>query len=755
MVKHVFASQEMLVRIDPEILARLLRLRPDMLAQWEYALPDVIDPKEGLDCDKIAKELKTHGIPEEIAEALAMIQALGGEKGWELVEHRSRRERYALPKRAPHLNAADYLLLMMLDGGEAAKLFLNRAAHLAQAKQRLSYSMFPHRKGFAGESVKIGEAEVEALRVKIAMGLVGEKAIAIEQVQAVKIFEYSMGEEIMFIVRYPGQLYRAMGWDPSRVWKNFIFNPARYDTVIYDPVNNALKTNTQGNSGKIESVYRTAFSEVLFGRKDVFVVDPHVVGMGEIGSKPLKEIFHAGGVTGLVSIKLVSIVFNEPGTPPVETVFKVGQNENLTKSAEKMALFDPRAMIASSRTVRRFTVRYVLERGSATGLLAVECGNTVSYPRETTPTVLEHWLRVRKFIRKEGEEARPSDFWARAGKAGAGGRGECLATWRVHFGDSFENARRYLVKTEELAKEYPHPHGGFPLVIVEDEEGIRAVSNEEGDERDWHGPKELSREEATAYTFDLETVGRQVCASCDMTANFQQEGGLWRLGVCEERTVYGYFGAIEDALRPLANVLGGRGDVGCIMVPTLDEGVSNFARGESVAVIAMGSCFKFHEGGLKGSCGKKCRGVKRDLSNRETVEALMPAITASLEEKAELWDENERLAAIIRDMGDEAAKVITGMRAQLSAKEMDLLVLLMSKDANGQFLSYEEIGKRLSKPVSKQAVGAAYARWHKTRRPVWSFVETYRNPPQPDLFSELSPGARRKAGIDKNYDPAR
>ena len=369
MVKHVFASQEMLVRIDPEILARLLRLRPDMLAQWEYALPDVIDPKEGLDCDKIAKELKTHGIPEEIAEALAMIQALGGEKGWELVEHRSRRERYALPKRAPHLNAADYLLLMMLDGGEAAKLFLNRAAHLAQAKQRLSYSMFPHRKGFAGESVKIGEAEVEALRVKIAMGLVGEKAIAIEQVQAVKIFEYSMGEEIMFIVRYPGQLYRAMGWDPSRVWKNFIFNPARYDTVIYDPVNNALKTNTQGNSGKIESVYRTAFSEVLFGRKDVFVVEPHVVGMGEIGSKPLKEIFHAGGVTGLVSIKLVSIVFNEPGTPPVETVFKVGQNENLTKSAEKMALFDPRAMIASSRTVRRFTVRYVLERGSNSATL--------------------------------------------------------------------------------------------------------------------------------------------------------------------------------------------------------------------------------------------------------------------------------------------------------------------------------------------------------------------------------------------------
>lgn len=240
-----------------------------------------------------------------------------------------------------------------------------------------------------------------------------------------------------------------------------------------------------------------------------------------------------------------------------------------------------------------------------------------------------------------------------------------------------------------------------------------------------------------------------------MTANFQPEGGLWRLGVCENRPVYGYFGAIEDALRPLANVLGGRGDVGCVMVPTLDEGVSNFARGESVAVIPMGSCFKFHEGGLKGSCGKKCRGVKRDLSNRETVEALMPAITASQEERAGLWDENERLAAIIRDMGDEAVKVITGMRVQLSAKEMDLLILLMSKDDNGQFLSYEEIGKRLSKPVSKQAVSAAYARWQRNRKPVWSFVEKYRNPPHPDLFSEMSPSGRRKAGVDMCYEPGR
>ena len=43
-----------------------------------------------------------------------------------------------------------------------------------------------------------------------------------------------------------------------------------------------------------------------------------------------------------------------------------------------------------------------------------------------------------------------------------------------------------------------------------------------------------------------------------MTANFQQEGGLWRLGVCESRPVYGYFGAIEGAERGHVYELAGR-----------------------------------------------------------------------------------------------------------------------------------------------------------------------------------------------------
>jgi hypothetical protein len=613
MAKNVFASPEMLTGIDPEILVRLLRSEPEMLAKWDYALPETVSKYEGLDGDRIAHELREHGIPEEIAEALSMVQTLGGEKGWELLEHRARREVFELPASRPRLRAADAIVMMMLEGGDRARHFLVRSASLFQAKQRIAYAVFPHRFGWvnAGGAVILDDGEMERLRERIADGLVRSGLIAPEQRRAVKIFRYDTDGEIMFIVRYPGQLYRSMGWDLAGGWKNFIFNPARYDTVIFDPVNCALKTNTQTSASKMQAVYRMAFSEAFFGEGGVFVHDRDVVTMGEIGRKPLADIFHAGGVAGLLSVKLVSILFNEPGTPPVETTLKVGHGESLTRSG-KAALFDPAAMAESGRIVRRFTLRYVLERGNATGLLAIERGNVVSYPRETATAVLEALLRARSFIRPEGGENGAVDFWARAGLAEGGG--ECRETWRVRFGGTFDSASRYLRKTGDLAEGYPHPQGGFPLAILSDDDsGIRAVSNEEGDGGEWREPRVLTFEEAEAHTFDLEALGGEICAGCGIEKDFRREGGaVCRLGLCNGKAVYGYFGAAEEALEPIVRTVGGRDDVACVLVPRVDEGLANYALGAKIVVVPLGTSFKLGKDGIKGGCGKRCLEVEKD-----------------------------------------------------------------------------------------------------------------------------------------------
>ena len=613
MAKQVFASPQMLSGIDPEILVRLLRTEPDMLARWDYLLPDAISRTRGLDVDRIAHELTEHGIPEEITEALSMVQTLGGEKGWEMLEHRARRETYELPLRRLRFKPADYIVQMMLEGGDRARHFLARSACLFQSKHRVAYAIFPHRRGWLNTvgAVIIGEGEMEALLAKIADGLVRSGLIAPEQRRAVKLFRYETDDELMFIVRYPGQLFRSMGWQSSGGWKNFIFNPARYDTVIYDPVTCALKTNTQKRACKMQAEYCTAFSEVFFGESGVFVHDRDVVTMGEIGRKPLKDIFCTRGVPGLVSVKLVSLVFTEPGTPPLEIALKVGHGGNLLRS-DKAALFDPEAMSASGRSVRRFSVRYVLERGNATGMLSIERGNTVAYPREAATAVLEVWQRVCGFMADDGVENGSVDIWARLGVPETAG--ECQETWRERFGRTFEAARRYLRRTGDLAEGYPHPQGGFPLAILcDDDHGIRAVSDEEGDGQEWTEPRKLTFEEAEAHTFDLAAVGGEISARCGITRDFRREGGpVCRLGLCGGKVVYGYFGAPEEALEPIVRVVGGRDDVACVLVPRVNEGLANYALGAKIAVVPLGTSFKLGKDGVKGGCGKRCLEVERE-----------------------------------------------------------------------------------------------------------------------------------------------
>lgn len=66
---------------------------------------------------------------------------------------------------------------------------------------------------------------------------------------------------------------------------------------------------------------------------------------------------------------------------------------------------------------------------------------------------------------------------------------------------------------------------------------------------------------------------RQICASCGIERDFRREGGpVCRLGLCNGKAVYGYFGAAEVALEPVALAVGGRDDVACVLVPRVTRG---------------------------------------------------------------------------------------------------------------------------------------------------------------------------------------
>jgi hypothetical protein len=69
----------------------------------------------------------------------------------------------------------------------------------------------------------------------------------------VKIFRYDTDGQIMFIVRYPSQLCRSMGWDLAGGWKNFIFSPARYDTGIFGSAKGGTATTATNAKAAVDS----------------------------------------------------------------------------------------------------------------------------------------------------------------------------------------------------------------------------------------------------------------------------------------------------------------------------------------------------------------------------------------------------------------------------------------------------------------------------------------------------------------------
>ena len=747
MAKKVFASAEMLHGISPVLLLRLLDLDRDVQQYWDYRPPSTLSIGQELDCEAIAHELKTHGIPDSVAEVSAMVQALGGPAGWEFIQQRAHRDFYPL-EIVPNLTAVDHIVKLMIEGGEDANRFLIKVASLAQAKQRVAYTMFPQRKGFKGTAIKLDENGLEDLRKNIAEQLFRKRIIAEDQQPAVRIYCWDIGQEAMYIVRYPGQLLRTMGWDQKKVWKNFVFNPARYDTIIYDPVNNAIKTNVKQNSSAIQSIYRIAFARALFQMEGVWLEDKQVVGMGDIGRTSLSEIFHTGGIDGLRSIKLLSISCVERGNPPVECVYKVGIKGDLVKT-EKAKYFEPTNMVNECRTVQKFTVRFKLERANYEGLLTVECGNSVSYPRDIESAVLERWLRARNFIKKEGNESRPADFWARAGKAYMRA-GECLETWHILFGDSFDVAKSYLVKSDELAKEYPHPKGGLPLEIGEFTDGIYAIYDEDINEGRWCPPKKLTYDDAVAYTFNLKATCSELCTQCGIQETWNIEGDMFRLGMCEQKLVYGYFGSVEDSLKPILSVIG-NSNLGCVFVPSLNDGIINIGSSVSTSFVSMADNFSFSDSCLAGSCKKLCLKTKKDLSHKELLDRLVPQITAIKCAEEETQVENIRLKEIAQSLGDSSVKFLTRARQEMNAGEFELFTLLLIKDEHGDFLTQPEIGRELKKPVSKQAVNSQIKKFQIKHPVIWDYISTVRNSIPQKRFSELGPAERNKLGVDASY----
>lgn len=390
-------------RLEPAILLEVLERYDTRKEVWGGFFPDEVTGASKIECDALAQRLQEASIPNDLVDVLALVRELGTEKGWQIVARRAKHEDVELPAFEAKHSYQDHVATMLLRGGKRENDFLERAASLKQADKRVAYSYFPHRRGFSKPMKMITGKVIEEARQGVVERLVRNNIIMREQEQAVRIFVYDRDREILFLVRYPGRLNREVGCDAAGFWHSYVYNPAQYDTVIYDRTYNALKMNTPQNPARAQEGYRIVFGDVLFRESNVFRRVPNVVTMGDIGKLPPEELFSARGVEGLSSLHLEGLTFLDNTRPQVETQLKVRSGVNLMHSEKAKSVLGVGSADRMGVEIRKFVVRYRIPTFAESRLLTVEVGDTVNYPRDGETLAIERWMRLRHFIKEEAD----------------------------------------------------------------------------------------------------------------------------------------------------------------------------------------------------------------------------------------------------------------------------------------------------------------------------------------------------------------
>jgi hypothetical protein len=96
------------------------------------------------------------------------------------------------------------------------------------------------------------------------------------------------------------------------------------------------------------------------------------------------------------------------------------------------------------------------------------------------------------------------------------------------------------------------------------------------------------------------------------------------------------------------------------------------------------------------------------------------------------------------------SKLLAGFGSNTDMLEIFMLLRAPNPDMPGRQLTFEQIGKKLG--ISKQAVSARFQKMEGDFPAAHRFVVEVRNRKKLVNYSELSPRARRKLGIDETYN---
>jgi hypothetical protein len=390
--KKCFATVPSLKRIEPSTLADLLRPFPNHLKKHNITIPEIVT-EDSLNYQAIRDALMGENVPEPLDDILYLSSRLGNARYWGIVEKQATEDGRQLPPANPDYGYIDAVIRAEIEKWPRYKGFLEKANARARVHGKSSYVYYPPIKDMRPLYRVPNSDGIEEVREKIAdhffeIGLVSSR----EQSRNTQVIKYDHEKEIWFLIRYPGKKSRLSGTDAKGEWKNYCFNPEQYDAIVYNKVYGDLRMNTiaMGDHAK----YRIVFTNLLFGRGNVFQPKSKVVTLDPFKEDHAADMFGCKDVPGMDWIAPVRLRYELWGLPVKVYDFSHKDGSSLLLGNELGSRIVPKHTMA----VTQVELAYKLKGREKVCKVTLHVGNRIRYDRDGDSIVLEEWLRKRKVL---------------------------------------------------------------------------------------------------------------------------------------------------------------------------------------------------------------------------------------------------------------------------------------------------------------------------------------------------------------------
>ncbi len=204
-----------------------------------------------------------------------------------------------------------------------------------------------------------------------------------------RVFLFPRQNEFWFLVRH-GELFKREGSLEDGEPKSIYYRPAKHDVVIYDPVVGEIRVNAC--TQKEKQLYREKFGQHIFGDSNFFpgqnkyTLDP----LGQNGVRSLV----CNDVNGLDSVQLKEIqIFRGGNQGEVE----IRRAKDIFLALEERGRDFPRGRLIRASLSVKFTSAKVPRT------VTIRPPNVARYTRDSDGTVVEEFLKKRRFILERSE----------------------------------------------------------------------------------------------------------------------------------------------------------------------------------------------------------------------------------------------------------------------------------------------------------------------------------------------------------------